>query len=153
MSSGNAADAVMASASIPALFPPVVIGGRHLVDGGIANNTPISVACKLGARRVVVIPTGFACRLESIPTDPLAMALHGISLLIARQLAVDLERYCSTAELFVTPTLCPLATTPIDFSNAGILIERSATEARAWIESGGLERPVRPDSVPVHAHG
>jgi predicted acylesterase/phospholipase RssA len=34
-------DALLASASIPFFFPPVRIGGRLYVDGGVGNNTPL----------------------------------------------------------------------------------------------------------------
>ncbi len=39
-SRGSAVEAVLASAAIPAVFPPVARDGRQLVDGGVANNTP-----------------------------------------------------------------------------------------------------------------
>jgi len=38
--SGRLAEAVRASMSLPGIFPPVVIGGRHLTDGGIVRNLP-----------------------------------------------------------------------------------------------------------------
>ena len=34
--------AITASASIPGVLPPVVMGERYLVDEGVVNNTPIS---------------------------------------------------------------------------------------------------------------
>ncbi len=37
---GNIIDAVMASASIPVVFSPVVINGLQYVDGGVLNNLP-----------------------------------------------------------------------------------------------------------------
>src|SRR5918992_941206 len=37
LSHGPAVDAVTASASIPGVFPPVVIGDELLIDGGVAN--------------------------------------------------------------------------------------------------------------------
>ena len=40
-SSGEIADIVIASASVPALFEPVKIGNKLLVDGGVLNNFPI----------------------------------------------------------------------------------------------------------------
>jgi NTE family protein len=67
LSSGPAVDAILASAAIPGVFPPVRIDGVDLVDGGVANNTPISVAVGLGATRIVVLPAGFACALKSPP--------------------------------------------------------------------------------------
>ncbi|HEY5971113.1 MAG TPA: patatin-like phospholipase family protein, partial [Pseudoxanthomonas sp.] len=42
LSSGPAVDAVLASTAIPGVFPPVKIGSHTLVDGGVANNAPIS---------------------------------------------------------------------------------------------------------------
>lgn len=54
LSSGPLVDAVLASCAIPALFPPVLLGGRYLIVGVIASNTPISVAVALGAQRVIV---------------------------------------------------------------------------------------------------
>jgi NTE family protein len=52
--------------------------------------------------------------------------LHAITLLTARQLASDLERYGSEAEIITVPPLCPLAVSPYDFSRGGELIERAA---------------------------
>ncbi|HHV40152.1 MAG TPA: patatin-like phospholipase family protein [Bacteroidales bacterium] len=39
--SGPLADAVLASCSIPVLFPPVEIEGKHYVDGGVVRNVPV----------------------------------------------------------------------------------------------------------------
>ena len=38
---GNIIDAIIASSSIPILFPPVIIHGIPFVDGGLSNNLPI----------------------------------------------------------------------------------------------------------------
>lgn len=35
---------VLASASVPFFFPPVVMDGKHLVDAGVRNNTPLGTA-------------------------------------------------------------------------------------------------------------
>jgi NTE family protein len=140
LSSGPALAAMLASSAIPAVFPPVRAEGRYLVDGGIANNTPISVAVRLGATRVIVLPTGFCCDIRTPPANSIAMALHGLTLLIARQLAVDLERFAHAVDLRVVPPLCPLLVTPYDFSKTGELIERAKQSTREWLEDGGLER-------------
>ena len=49
LSRGNALEAVMASAAIPGVFPPVPWRGQELMDGGVANNAPISHALEMGA--------------------------------------------------------------------------------------------------------
>jgi NTE family protein len=55
LSSGDLARAVRASMSIPVLFPPVVIDGRTLVDGGVVDNMPVGVARELGAQVVIAV--------------------------------------------------------------------------------------------------
>jgi NTE family protein len=152
LSHGSAVEAVLASAAIPAVFPPVSIDGRHLIDGGIANNTPISTAVALGARRIVVLPTGYACALPEPPRSALGMALHAVSLLISRQLRVDVERFAAQADLHVVPPLCPITVGPHDFHLAGEWIEHAAASTRQWLERGGLERHELPAELGFHLH-
>jgi len=150
LSSGSAVDAVLASCAIPGAFPPVRIGEHHLVDGAVASNTPIRVALELGATRILVLPSGYACALESPPRGAVATALHAITLLIAHQLVMDLERCGGQVELITVPPLCPLAVSPYDFSRAGELIERAAVQTRAWLQKGGLEKQRIPGALRPH---
>ncbi|HET9976162.1 MAG TPA: patatin-like phospholipase family protein [Burkholderiaceae bacterium] len=152
LSSGPVVDAVLASCAIPAVFPPVRIGGAFLIDGAVACNTPISVAVELGARRLIVLPTGFACSLAAPPRGALAGALHAITLMIAHQLVMELERYRDQADILTVPPLCPLEVSPYDFSRAGELIERAATQTRRWLDRGGLTRERVPQALRAHGH-
>jgi len=152
LSRGSAVTALLASAAIPGVFPPVELDGRHLADGGIASNTPISAAAALGATRVVVLPTGFSCRAPAPPRSALGVSLQALNLLIARQLVVDVEHFRSRLLLRVVPPLCPLARSAYDFSGGEVLIDRAAAATRAWIAEGGLEKDEIPDSLPPHAH-
>ena len=52
---GSILDAIRASISIPGIFRPAKVGGRWLVDGGLTNPLPVSVARDLGAARVLAI--------------------------------------------------------------------------------------------------
>lgn len=51
----NLFDFVIASASVPIVFPPVKINGATYVDGGLRNNTPLMAAIKAGAEEIHVI--------------------------------------------------------------------------------------------------
>jgi NTE family protein len=133
ISSGDTLKAVMASAAIPGVFPPVSIGERDLVDGGVANNAPLSHALALGASTVYVLPAGYACTLPHPPKSALGMALHALTILIGRGLALDIERYDGQYALHVVPPLCPLDVTPSDFSRAQELIERGYQSTREWL--------------------
>ncbi|GHI01270.1 patatin-like phospholipase family protein [Neobacillus kokaensis] len=52
---GPAAEAVRASISIPGIFVPVRYQGRLLVDGGVTDRVPISVAKEMGADIVIAV--------------------------------------------------------------------------------------------------
>ena len=52
---GPATDAILASAAMPAIFPPVEIDGEKYIDGGVVNNVPIQRAIDAGATRIVVL--------------------------------------------------------------------------------------------------
>lgn len=52
---GELVKAIRASMSIPALFAPVEIDDKILVDGGVANNLPIDIARQMGADIVIVV--------------------------------------------------------------------------------------------------
>jgi len=58
LKSGNLSRSIRASMAVPGAFDPVLIGDRLLVDGGIANNIPISVARSMGAEVVIVSSLG-----------------------------------------------------------------------------------------------
>lgn len=150
LSEGPALEAVMASAAIPAVFPPVAWDGRELMDGGVANNTPISHAVALGARQIYVLATGHACALEEAPRGSLGMALHALSLLTQRRLIDDIEKHQNDAKLVVLPPPCPLGVAPIDFSRADELITRGYEDTRAFLASGGADRP--PIHMRMHRH-
>ena len=134
-------DAVLASCAVPGVLAPVPWADRLLMDGGVANNTPISHAVELGAQRIYVLPTGHACALQEPPRGALGMALHAISLLTHRRLMEDIERHGDDAELIVLPPPCPLSVTPIEFHRADELIARALDDARDFIASGGEDRP------------
>ena len=68
LSRGSAVSAVLASAAIPGVFPPVPHQGQLLVDGCITQHTAIRHAVELGADVVYLLPTGYPCALpDSAP--------------------------------------------------------------------------------------
>lgn len=152
LSAGPAVDALLASTAIPGIFQPLCLAGRHLVDGGVTSNTPIATGVDLGANRVIVLPTGIACALAAPPRGIVAVALHALTLLIARQLMSDVERLRDRAEIIVVPPLCPLDVSSYDFSRGGALIDRAAQSTARWLDDGGLRHPTVPGPLRPHHH-
>lgn len=52
---GSVADAVRASIAIPGIFVPEKHNGRLLVDGGVTDRVPISVAKEMGADIIIAV--------------------------------------------------------------------------------------------------
>jgi NTE family protein len=152
LSSGPAVQALLASAAIPGVFPAVQMLGRHVVDGGVANHTPISAAVELGATRLVVLPTGYSCALEAPPRRAIAAALHALNILIARQLTDAIRRFRSTVEIVVVPPLCPLGVSPYDFNAVGALIERAQQSTEDWLRNSVEQVDGVPHQFPLHTH-
>lgn len=149
---GPLGPALLASAAIPAIFPSVAIDERYLMDGGVANNTPISSAVKLGASRIVVLPTGTSCALSEPPRGAVALALHAVNLLVMRQLVSDIEYFSERAELIVLPPLCPITVSSYDFSQTSDLVRRSEAKTRLWLQQNGIHGRGTPEELMPHEH-
>jgi NTE family protein len=55
---GSVAEAVRASIALPGLFTPVPRGAGYLVDGGLVNPVPVSLARAMGVDRVIAVDLG-----------------------------------------------------------------------------------------------
>lgn len=152
LSDGSAAEAIVASTSIPGAFEPVKYRGLYLADGAISSNTPIRAAIDKGATRLIIMPTGYACASSKPPVGAVANALHALTLLIARQMTEELEDLEAGISYAVVPPLCPLLGSPYDFSRSGELIERAIASTERWIAAGGLEKGSVPGEMRLHAH-
>lgn len=151
MERGDAIDAVTASAAIPGVFPPVTVDGHHLVDGGVADNAPVSVAVEAKADKIYVLPTGYACALDRAPDTALGVAVQALTLLVQQRLIADVGRYQGRVNITVLPPLCPLDVSPIDFSHTDELIDQAHESAGRW-----LDRPHPPPDqaaiLSLHVH-
>lgn len=79
---GRVAPAVRASCSVPGFVTPVELNDRQLIDGGVSNNLPISVARDLGAD--VVIAVDLMLPLGRRPQGILEISVESLRYLIAR---------------------------------------------------------------------
>ena len=133
LSRGPLVDAVLASAAIPGIFPPVEWDGRLLIDGGVVNNTPITHALDLRPEHVYVLPTGGPCELAAPPRGALGMLIHATSLLVTQRFigeAVSL----SGSRVSILPTPCPIRVQPTDFGQSEDLISRAHESAGLFLD-------------------
>lgn len=102
---GPLTPALLASAAIPGVFPPVVQDGRTFYDGGIVENTPLSVAIGGGARDVIAISLMAGGELEGALNWGQLMA-RTLQLALHHQMLSDFERLASRSRMTV---LCPVS--------------------------------------------
>jgi NTE family protein len=152
LSEGSTAEAIVASTAIPGAFTPVHYRDHFLADGAISSNTPVRVAVKKGATRLIVLPTGHACASDAPPVGAVANALHALTLLISRQLVSELEGLGPGIEYFVVPPLCPLVGSPYDFTRTADHIARAIDTTDAWLAQSGLQQGNIPDEMRPHSH-
>lgn len=102
--SGPIADAVLASCAVPGLLPPVVVDGKHYLDGGLVDSIPVGRAIALGARTIYVLHVG---RLEQPLRPPRrAWEVAAVSFEIARRhrFARDTANLPPGVDVHVLPT-------------------------------------------------
>ena len=146
LTTGDAIESILASISLPGVFPPIEIDHHVLVDGGIANNTPISVAIEAGATEVWVLNTGYSCGLAEVPKTALSMALHSVGLLVQQRLLVETANTEYPVPVHLIPAPCPISVSPTDFSQSEMLIRRARQGTEQWLANG------RPFATPYFPH-
>lgn len=153
ISSGPAIEAVLGSAAIPGVFPPIVWGDHVLVDGGVANNTPLVPAIASGAEQVYVLPTGSTCELDTLPNNAIGVLMTSMSLLVMRRMILEIEAYQGQARLVVLPPPCPMDTQLVDFDRADELIARGYRDTQRYLDRLDAGEVVAPARLAFHSHG
>jgi NTE family protein len=106
--SGPLAPALMASAAIPGLFPPVRIGGRDYSDGGILDNVPMATASREGYRRMIAVGLMAVAELHAAPSSWTELMARTLQLGMHHHMLSDFERLRTEARIVM---ICPITPT------------------------------------------
>lgn len=101
---GDLATAMHASMAIPAIFSPIKLDGKILVDGGAANNLPISVVRNMGADVVIAIDISTPLLEQEDLDRPLAVIAQLTGLLTRRNVESQLETLTED-DVLIIPSL------------------------------------------------
>jgi NTE family protein len=155
-SHGDLVDPILASAALPAVYPPVEIDGHRYLDGAIVNDVPVSRAVSLEADRIFVLHVGSWDRPRPEPKRPIDMAMYAYWLARRSRFQRDLARIPSNIEVLVLPP----GETPVlrynDFGHSDEMIATSYQATSAFLDAAGDRRDdlaaavprVRPDERP-----
>ena len=101
---GPLVEAIMASAALPAVLPPVEIDGVRYMDGAVVNDVPVTRARELGATRIYVLSVGSVDRPRPEPRRPIDMALMAYWIARRHRFARDLAALPADVEVVIMPT-------------------------------------------------
>ena len=101
--SGPLVEALLASAAMPGVYPPVEIEGRLYTDGGVANNVPIAPAVEMGATTLYVLNSTSHTSQRRPLVRPMDFFFHGFTLARAQRLTLDLRHYSDKVNLVMIP--------------------------------------------------
>lgn len=139
LTKGSAVESVLASAAIPALFPPVRIGSELLVDGGVVDNVPISRAIDAGATRVYVLLCGPLHYTPRPSRRPVEAVLTTFFVAVHARFARELAMVPPGVEVVVFSGGGDPAAAYRDFSGTAELIEAGREEVARVLD--GTARP------------
>jgi NTE family protein len=125
---GDAARAVTASATMPILAAPLLIGKRPLVDGALTEPVPAKVARELGGEFVVAVDIAY--RPHDAPVASLAdTAFQSLHILVNALINEQIE----SADVKIRLSLHPLMEDRKDYAEILLAAGRKAT-LEAWAD-------------------
>jgi NTE family protein len=147
---GPAEDAILASAALPALLPPVAIDGEVFIDGGVTDNVPIGRAIAAGARRLFVLLCGPMHYTPQPARRPVEAVLTAFFIAVHTRFARELRHLAPGVEVVVFTVDNDPISRYDDFSGTEALITAGRANAEQVLdfwESGRVgdsaEEPLR----------
>jgi NTE family protein len=101
--SGPIVPAVLASAAVPGLLPPVRVGDEHFLDGGLVHSIPVGRALELGAGTIYVLHVGRIERPLEVPTRPWEVGLVAFEIARRYRFAEDMAAVPPEVTVHVLP--------------------------------------------------
>jgi NTE family protein len=127
---GDLAIAMRASMSAPGVFAPVESNGRLLVDGGLAENLPVSVARAMHADILIVSDVSYPLQPRAALDSALSISNQMLAILVRK----DSDRQRASLgpqDILIEPNLG--SATATDFTVPNIVIARGEEAARISI--------------------
>ncbi|MCB1037241.1 MAG: patatin-like phospholipase family protein, partial [Acidobacteria bacterium] len=121
---GDLALSIRASAAVPAIFSPIEIADRVLVDGGVVLNLPVDVAREMGAEVILAVDVGEPLQ-DRKNLESLTSVLQQMTSLQSRQTSDD---QASRANVVMRPDLEGFHST--DFDRGMEMVPRGVEAAR-----------------------
>lgn len=133
---GDLIEPLIASMSLPGVFPPVEIDGHQFVDGGIANNVPLDKAVELGAKTILLVYCTCCEASPGLFRGPVPVLLRSFSIALDRKFSAELERFGTLVRVHSVQPRFPREIDWLDFSYTEELIELAYRQTLEYFCSG-----------------
>lgn len=153
LTEGDLHRSILASSAIPGVFPPVTVGGRQLVDGGILANVPVRQAVEMGAASVVVLDCGLWGMAIEEPKTLIEVMLRVAAISVGRQLALDLPELAAKVPVVYLPGMFPMTTSPLDFAHSAKLMSGGYAAAKPFLSVLAVDGPGLYGTPPLQLAG
>jgi NTE family protein len=133
LTTGPLAPALLASAAIPGVFPPVTINGCIYVDGGVTANVPIRQAIGYGAKSVVVLDATPATLPPMHSHSTVASVFQASMIMLRNQRADAVDHLVGRHPILHLPQSTPATQSSFEFDNSIPLIDAGYEAAREYL--------------------
>ena len=130
MQRGDLAQAIRASMSVPAVFAPVRIDGRLLVDGGLVRNLPIDVMQAMDVDVIIAVDVEFPLYGPEELDSAVAITEQMVTILMRKETERQIERM-NARDILIQPDLGTYASSNFDEILDTIVPGQDATRAQA----------------------
>jgi NTE family protein len=149
MSQGSLLQAVQASMSIPGVVRPMELNGRVLVDGGVANNLPVSIAKSLGADRIIAVAID-APLLNTEQLDSAFAVTDQLTNFLVRQVVEQQIALLGPQDILLSPDVAQIGTLDFDKLPTSIEAGRHSAERQSQAFSSFAAPAQFPDWLAAH---
>jgi NTE family protein len=137
ITSGPLLPALLGSAAIPGIFPPVEHDGRTLYDGGVVANVPLRQALNMGARSLVILDCTFPGHLLPPPESFAETLLYTAMVTMRSQASLEAPLVAEHVPVVYLPGPAACRCSPFNFESTDLLIEGAYEAALPFLR--GLE--------------
>ncbi|MGU3349856.1 patatin-like phospholipase family protein [Pseudomonas monsensis] len=145
---GHLPQVIRASMSIPAVFAPVELDGRLLVDGGMTDNIPLDVAREMGVDVAIVVDIGTPLRNSKQLTTVVDVLNQSITLMTRRNSEEQLAAL-KPSDVLIQPALAAFGVT--DFGKAQDMIDAGYRATRILDARLAVLKPAESQDAELNA--
>ncbi len=139
--SGRLVPALLASAALPAVYPPVVLDGRSYIDGGVLREIHAHKAVELGATELYILHVGHLGERSTEIQRPFDAAVQAYWTARSYRLDDDLRRVPDRCVVHRLPAGSKPRLRFDDFSEARELARLSYEASSVYLQTGRTPSP------------